>query len=122
MAHLKERSALDGITSSARLLEEVAPMEIFNAIQRPWLLPVCAPSVSVVLSRHESVVMTAVKRAPLPQAYQVQTQAELARTSVLGGSDNGTTGFAASKGFVGNDGISVTTDAASGVPPRGRPV
>ena len=98
-------------------------MEIFYTIQRPSLLPaVCAPSASVVPSRHESVVMTAVKWAPLPQVHQVKTQAELARTSVLGGSGNGTTGFAASKGFVGSNGISVKTDAASGVPPRGRPV
>ncbi len=98
-------------------------MEIFYSIQRPSLLPaVCAPSAAVVRPRHESVVLPATKRAPLSQVHQVQIQAELAWTSVLGGGDNGTTGFAASKGFVGNDGMSVKTDVASGVPPRGRPV
>ncbi len=99
-------------------------MEIYT-MQRPsMLLPAaCAPSAPVMRPRHESVVMTAGKWAPLSQAHQVQIQAELARTSALGGSGNGTTGFAASsKGFVGNEGISVKTDAASGVPPRGRPV
>ena len=97
--------------------EEVATMEIYT-IQRPSLLPAaaCAPSAAVVPSRHESVVMTAVERAPLSQAYQVQTQAELARTLVLGDSGNGTTGF------VGSNGTSNKTDGASGVPPRGRPV
>lgn len=98
-------------------------MEIYYTIQRPSLLPaVCAPSASAVPSRHESVVMTKVKRAPLSQAHQVQIQAELAWTLVLGDSGNGTTGFAASKGFVGSNSISLKTDGASGVPPRGRPV
>ena len=97
-------------------------MEIYTMKRPSLLLPAaCAPSVVDVPSRHESVVLTDVKRAPLSQAYQVQTQAELAWTLVLGGG-NGTTGFAASMGFVGNDGISAKTDAASGVPPRGRPV
>ena len=96
-------------------------MEIYTMTERPSLLPAaCAPSAAVARPRHESVVPVAAKRAPLSQAHQVQIQAELARTSVLGGS--GTTGFAASMGFVGNDGISAKTDAASGVPPRGRPV
>jgi hypothetical protein len=92
-------------------------MEIYT-IQRPSLLlaAACAPSAPVVPSRHESVVMAAAKRTPLSQAYQVQTQAELARTLVLGDSGNGTTGF------VGSNGITNKTDGASGVPPRGRPV
>jgi hypothetical protein len=98
-------------------MKEVATMESIYTTQRPSLLaPACAPSAVM------SPIMAA-KRAPLPQVHQVQIQAELARTSALGGSGNGTTGFAASsKGFVGNEGISVKTDAASGVPPRGRPV
>jgi hypothetical protein len=123
MAHLKERSALDGFALERKALEEVAPMEIYT-MKRPSLLPaVCAPSAPAMPSRYESVAMTAVKWAPLPQVHQVQIQAELARTSALGGSSNGTTGFAASsKGFVGNEGISVKTDAVGGAPPRGRPV
>jgi hypothetical protein len=92
-------------------------MEIYT-IQRPSLLLAasCAPSAPAVPSRHDSVVMAAAQRAPLSQAYQVQTQAELARTLVLGDSGNGTTGF------VGSNGTSNKTDGASGVPPRGRPV
>ena len=92
-------------------------MEIYT-IQRPSLLlaAACAPSAPVVPPRHESVVMAAAKRAPLSQAYQVQTQAELARTLVLRDGDNGTTGF------VGSNGISAKTVGAGGVPPRGRPV
>ncbi len=123
MAHLKERLALDGF-DERNALEEVAPMEIYAMTKRPSLLlpAACAPSAAVVRPRHESVVLMAAERAPLSQVHQVQIQAELARTSVLGGSGNGTTGFAASTGFVGNNGISVKTDAASGVPPRGRPV
>ncbi len=99
-------------------------MEIYAMTKRPSLLlpAACAPSAPVMPSRYESVVMTAVKRAPLSQGHQVQIQAELARTTVLGDSGNGTTGFAASKGFVGSNGISLKTDGASGVPPRGRPV
>ena len=99
-------------------------MEIYAMTKRPSLLlpAACAPSAAAARPRHESVVLMAAERAPLSQVHQVQIQAELARTAVIGGSDNGTTGFAASKGFVGNDGISAKTDAASGVPPRGRPV
>jgi hypothetical protein len=99
-------------------------MEIYTMKRPSLLLPAaCAPSAPVMPSRYESVAMTAVEWAPLSQPHQVQIQAELARTAVIGGSDNGTSGFAASsKGFVGNVGISVKTDAASGVPPRGRPV
>jgi len=90
-------------------------MEIYT-IQRPSLVtPACAPSAAALPSIHEHVVMTAAKRAPLPRAYQVQTQAELAQVLVLSGSGNGTTGF------VGTKRISVT-DGGSGVPPRGRPV
>jgi hypothetical protein len=60
--------------------------------------------------------------------HQVQTQAELARTLVLTGGSNGTTGSISSKGsngikgFVGNVSVERMTDGASGVPPRGRPV
>ena len=93
-------------------------------ISQPSLLPVaaCAPSASWLPSVASMAVIAAPQSAPAPRVHQVQIQAELARTSVLGGSGNGTTGFAASEGFVGNDGISAKTDAASGVPPRGRPV
>ena len=99
-------------------------MEIYTMIKRPSLLlpAACAPSAVAMPSRHDSVVMTDARQAPLSQVHQVQIQAELAWTSVLGGSGNGTTGFAASTGFVGSNGASVKTDAASGVPPRGRPV
>ena len=90
-------------------------MEIYT-IQRPSLLaPACAQSAAAIPSSHKSVVMTDARWAPLPRAYQVQTQAELAQALVLSGNGNGTTGF------VGTKSISVT-DGASGVPPRGRPV
>jgi hypothetical protein len=97
-------------------MEEVAPMESNHTIQRPSLLltPACAPS-AVMPPRHKSVVITAIKRAPLSQVHQVPTQAELARTLVIGDSGNGSTGF------VGITGVSVK-GAAGGVPPRGRPV
>ena len=90
-------------------------MESNYTIQRPSLLltPACAPS--AVMPRHKSVVITAIERAPLSQVHQVQTQAELARTLVIGDSGNGSTGF------VGITGVSVK-GAAGGVPPRGRPV
>jgi hypothetical protein len=87
-------------------MEEVAPMESIYTTQRPSLLaPACAPSALPII--------TAAMRAPLPQVHQVQIQAELARTVVLGDSGNGVTGFVG--------GISVK-GAAGGVPPRGRPV
>ena len=90
-------------------------MEIYT-IQRPSLLaPACAPSAAAIPSGHDFPVMTDAKWAPLPRAYQVQTQAELAQALVLSGNGNGTTGF------VGTKRISVT-DGGSGVPPRGRPV
>jgi hypothetical protein len=88
-------------------MKEVATMESIYTTQRPSLLaPACAPSAVM------SPIMAA-KRAPLPQVYQVQIQAELARTVVLSDSGNGVTGFVG--------GISVK-GAAGGVPPRGRPV
>ncbi|RZU50098.1 hypothetical protein EV385_1863 [Krasilnikovia cinnamomea] len=93
-------------------------MEIYT-IQRPSLLPVaaCAPSASWLPSTARVAVL-AVERAPLSQAHQVQSQAELAL--LAGGVDAkyGTTGF------VGSNGVSKKrmTDGASGVPPRGRPV
>lgn len=90
-------------------------MEIYT-IQRPSLLaPACALSAAAIPSGHAFVVMTDAQWAPLPQAYQVRTQAELAKALVLGEGGNGTTGF------VGSKHISVT-DGGSGVPPRGRPV
>jgi hypothetical protein len=96
-------------------------MEIYTMKRPSLLLPAaCAPSVVDVPSRHESVVLTDVKRAPLSQAYQVQTQAELARILVLG--DSGMAALKGSTGFVGGNGVSVKTDGAGGVPPRGRPV
>ncbi len=99
-------------------------MEIYTMNERPSLLlpAACAPSAAAVRPRHESVVLMAAQWAPLSQAHQVQIQAELARTSVLGGSGSSIAGFAASTGFVGSNGISVKTDAVGGVPPRGRPV
>ncbi len=91
-------------------------MEIYKT-KRPSLLPAaaCAPSAAVVPSRHESVVMTAAKRAPLSQAYQVQIQAELARVRVL------LSGYGIN-GFEGRSGSVKQMDGARGVPPRGRPV
>lgn len=90
-------------------------MEIYT-IQRPSLLaPACALSAAAIPSGHKLMVMTDAQRAPLPQAHQVQTQAELAQVLVLSGSGNGSTGF------VGTKRISVT-DGGSVVPPRGRPV
>jgi hypothetical protein len=95
-------------------------MEIYT-IQRPSLLPaaVLAPS-AFRPSTATSPVVAAAKPAPAPQVHQVQIQAELARELVLSYGGNGTTGF------VGSNGVSVDskpmTDAASGVPPRGRPV
>ncbi|BFU42486.1 hypothetical protein [Krasilnikovia sp. MM14-A1004] len=92
-------------------------MKIFT-IQRPSLLPVaaCAPSASWLPSTARVAVL-AVERAPLSQAHQVQSQAELA---LLAGVDAkyGTTGFK------GSNSVSKKrmTDGASGVPPRGRPV
>jgi hypothetical protein len=94
-------------------MEGVAPMVSMYTTQRPSMLlaPACAPS--VVLPRHESVVITAALWAPLSQVDQVPNQAELAGIRVIG--DGGSTGF------VGIKGASVK-GAASGVPPRGRPV
>jgi hypothetical protein len=84
-------------------------MEIYT-IQRPSLLlaAACAPSAPMSMT-----APVAVERARVSQVHQVQIQAELGRTN---GSTYGTTGF------VGSNGISVKTDGASGVPPRGRPV
>ena len=96
-------------------------MESIYTIQRPSLLPVPACAPSAVMPRHRSVVITAATRAPLSQVHQVQTQAELAWTLVLGDSGNGTAGFNGGTGFVGIKGASVQ-GAAGGVPPRGRPV
>jgi hypothetical protein len=87
-------------------------MEIYT-IQRPSLLlaAACAPSAPMPMTA--PVAVLAAERARVPQVHQVQIQAELGRTN---GSNYGTTGF------VGSNGISVKTDGASGVPPRGRPV
>lgn len=84
-----------------------------NLVERPSmpLAPVCAPFASVLASAS----WTAAMRAPLSPEHQVKTQAELARTVVLGDSGYGTTGF------VGSTGISAK-GGARGVPPRGRPV
>ena len=92
-------------------------MKLNYTIERPstLLAAVCAPSASW-LPESAPVALLAAERAPVSQAHQVQIQAELARTLVLGDSGNGTTGF------VGSNGISNKTDGVSGVPPRGRPV
>ena len=90
-------------------------MENYTIERLSLLAPACAPSAAAIPSVHEYVGMTDAQRAPLPRAYQVQTQAELAQVLVPSGSGNGTTGF------VGTKRISVT-DGGSGVPPRGRPV
>jgi hypothetical protein len=87
-------------------MKEVATMESIYTTQHPSLLaPACAPSAALPI--------TAAMRAPLPQVQWVQIQAELARTVRLDDSGNGITGFVG--------GVSVK-GAASGVPPRGRPV
>ena len=90
-------------------------MESIYTIQRPSLLaPACAPSAFLP-------VITAAMRAPLPPALsnsgvdQVQIQAELGRTVVIG------VGGTDVQGFVDGTGVSVK-GAAGGVPPRGRPV
>jgi hypothetical protein len=94
------------ITSTS---EEVATMESIYTTQRPSLLaPACAPSAFLP-------PITAAMRAPLPQVDQVQIQAELARTAVIGN------GGVDVQGFVDGTGVSVK-GAAGGVPPRGRPV
>ena len=91
------------------------------------LAAVCAPLASWLPSTASAAVRAA-KPAPDSQVHQVQTQAELARTLVLTGGSNGTTGSISSKGsngikgFVGNVSVERMTDGASGVPPRGRPV
>jgi hypothetical protein len=87
-------------------------MEIYT-IQRPSLLLAAACAPSAPMSMTAPVAVLAAERARVSQVHQVQIQAELGRTS---GSVYGTTGF------VGSNGISVKTDGASGVPPRGRPV
>ncbi len=92
-------------------------MEIYT-IQRPSLLLAAACAPSAPKPATAPVAAWVAERARVSQVHQVQTQAELARTLVLGDGGNGTTGF------VGSNGISVKrmTDDASGVPPRGRPV
>ncbi|GGL02010.1 hypothetical protein [Mangrovihabitans endophyticus] len=96
-------------------------------IRRPWLLSAvpCAPSVSMLpvstpsVSLQESatpVAVLAAERAPVSRVDQVQIQAELVLTGAY--RSNGTTGFVGSNGLIHKR----TTDGASGVPPRGRPV
>ena len=99
-------------------MEEVAPVEIYT-IQRPLLLPaaVCAPSASWLPIIPRVAVITALRPAPAPRAYQVLSQAELAQAQVLAYGSNGIDGFKGRSGSAKH-----MTDGASGVPPRGRPV
>jgi hypothetical protein len=79
------------------------------------LMPVCNPVYGA------SAILAAARVAPLSRVHQAQIQAELAR--VLAHSSNGNTvALKGRDGFVGGNGVSVKTDGASGVPPRGRPV
>lgn len=104
--------------SSARQMEEVAPVKLNYTIERPstLLAAVCAPS-AAWLPEAAPVAVLVAERAPVAGAHQVQIQAELVRTVADVDGNNGTTGF------VGSNSISKRmTDGASGVPPRGRPV
>ena len=95
-------------------------MEIYTT-QRPSLLPaVCAPTSAAWRPGHVSVVVTAAERAPLSQAHQVLTQAELALVLATAGGSYGTTGFLGSNGA--DSAKKRMVVGANGVPPRGRPV
>jgi hypothetical protein len=100
-------------------MEEVAPMVNYT-IREPSLLPsLRLRSVGFVAAvRRVRGGIAAPQSAPAPRVHQVQIQAELAQARVRIDGSNGTTGF------VGNEGLSVTTmtDGGSGAPPRGRPV